>query len=126
MSRMYTGCRASQDKDGALDWWRRISDPTNPNFVDSVSRPLKAKALSCLANAYFEKSFLPNDTLQVDDLYRAAQLANASASLGLVSPIVLTIAFRIEQIGFRQKDDCHFKGVNISLGFSLESCRRSC
>ena len=119
-SRMHTGCGASQDKDAALDWWRRISDPTNPNFVRSASRLLKARALSCLSSAYFDKSFLPDETLQIDDLYRAAQLANASASLGLVSPVVLAIAGRVEKVGLRRQADCHFEGIDTSRFEILE------
>jgi hypothetical protein len=98
-----------------------MSDPTHPNFVRSVSRPLKAKALSCLASSYFEKSFLPDETLQIDDLYRAAFLANGSASLGFVSPVVLAIGARIEKIGLRQQATCPFRGVDTSRFVTLES-----
>lgn len=112
--RMYAGCGASQDRDAALDWWRRISDPTYPSFIKSSSRPLKARALACLANAYYEKCCLPNQTLQIDDLYRAAQLANAAASWGLTSPIVLSVGNRVEKFGLRRQADCQFKGVDTS------------
>ena len=117
---MYTGCGASQDRDGALDWWHRISDPTHPNFMMSASRSLKAKALSCLASVYFDKSYLPDQTLQIDDLYRAARLANGSASFGLISPVVLAIGARIEKIGLRRQADCHFEGVDTSRFETLE------
>jgi hypothetical protein len=110
-----------QDRDTALDWWRRISDPTHPNFLRSVSRPSKAKALSCLASYYFEKNFLPNETLQIDELHRAALLADGSASLGFVSPVVLAIGARIEKIGLRQQATCPFRGIDTSRFATLES-----
>jgi hypothetical protein len=119
-TRMYTGCGASQDKDGALDWWRRISDPTHPSYIRATSRPLIARALSCLSSAYFDKSDLPDGTLQVDDLYRSAQLANAAASWGLVSPAVLAVGARVEQIGLRRQEDCHFD-VDTSRFAALEA-----
>ena len=85
-----------------------------------MSRPLKAKALSCLASSYFEQSFLPDETLQIDDLYRAAHLANGSASLGFVSPVVLAIGARVEMIGLRQQATCPFRAVDTSRFAALE------
>jgi len=111
---MYTGCGASQD--GALVWWHRILDPTHPNFVMSAPRSIKAKSLSCLASAYYDKRCLPDKTLRIDDLHRAALLANGSASLGLVSPIVLAVEF-----GLRRQAECYFEGVDTSRFETLES-----
>jgi hypothetical protein len=110
---MWTGCGSAKDQSGALEWWERIANPTH-SAHPSVPRPIQAKALSCLAHAYEERSNLPDSTLQIDDLYRAGRLADACASLGLVTPSVLWIAGRVQRVGLRRQSDCKFRGVDTA------------
>jgi hypothetical protein len=106
---MWTGCGATKDEEGALDWWRKITDSTHPSYISSASRPIRTKALSCLANAFLERSNLDPTTLQIDDLYRAGTHADACASYGLITPIVLSIGNRIETLGLRRQADCRYR-----------------
>jgi hypothetical protein len=117
---MWTGCGATKDEDGALDWWKKITDPTHPEYVSSASRPMRTKALSCMANAYLERSNIDKETLQIDDLYRAGELADACASYGLITPIVLFIGTRIETVGLRRQADCRFRGTDTTRFEMLE------
>jgi hypothetical protein len=117
---MYTGCGADQDKDKAFDWWRRIagSHPDSPSFVP---RSIQAKALSCLALVYRERARISEVAIQIDDLYRAGQIADLSASFGFVSPNVLSIAGEIENHGFRRQADCKFPEVDTTRFGKLEN-----
>jgi hypothetical protein len=117
---MWTGCGAAKDQDGALDWWLRLADPTHPNYLTIVPRPIQAKALACLANAYLERCDLPESTLQIDDFRRASQLADACASFGLVTPIVLMVANKIERIGLRRQAECKFRDLDTTPFEQLE------
>lgn len=93
-------------------------------FAGGTDRETMAKALSCSAHAYFEKYQCPDDHLRVMQeeekqferpkplfgstlgyLYLAAQYADASVRLGLVSPIVLSIGFYIYRLGDQSKID---------------------
>jgi len=81
---------------------------------------MKARALSCLAKAYLDNSFPSNKLLHLPNLYQAARLANASASFGLVTPITVQIASKIEKIGPRRQADCRFKEVDTSCFEALQ------
>ena len=103
---MWTGCSVEQDKDGAIVWWGRIGDPMHPERPPYVSRHIQARALSCAASAFCERSNLDNNALQIDHLYRAGRLADMAASLGFVGPNILGTADRIEEVGLRRQADC--------------------
>jgi hypothetical protein len=117
---MWTGCGSVKNEDGALDFWSKIADPTHPSYVTTASRPVRTKALSCMANAYLDRSDVDKDTLQIDDLYRAAKLADASASYGFVAPIVLSVAIRIETLGLRRQADCRYRRTSTKRFEILE------
>jgi hypothetical protein len=117
---MWTGCGAARDIEGAFGWWERLSDASHALHPASVPRPVQAKALCCLANAFFERSDLPDDTRQIDDLYRAARLADECASLGLIAPFVLYAAKRLEAFGLRRQADCRYRGVDTTRFERLE------
>jgi hypothetical protein len=105
---MWTGCGAEQDEDGAMIWWGKIADATHPEGPSHVSRHIQTRALSCLASAFRERSNMDHNALQIDHLYRAGKLADMAAALGFVSPNILGIAGRIEEVGLRRQADCRF------------------
>jgi hypothetical protein len=86
-----------------------------------VPRFVQTKALSCLALVYREHARISEKAIQIDDLYRAGGLADASASFGFVSPNVLSIARDIERHGFRRQEDCKFPEVNTTRFEKLEN-----
>ena len=119
---MWTGCGAARNQDGALDWWRKIIEPrvTQSRGLHVTSRSIYTKALSCLANAYYERSEISASELQIDDLYRAGKLAAACASKGFVAPVVLVIANRIDKLGLRNQVDNQFPKVHVARFGALE------
>jgi hypothetical protein len=92
---MWRGCDVEQDREGAMIWWGIIHTP--------IARHIRTKALSCLASAFLERSDMESGgvALQIDDVYRAGKLADMAAELSFVSPSMLGIAARIEQVGLR-------------------------
>ncbi|KAH9929823.1 uncharacterized protein B0H18DRAFT_175758 [Fomitopsis serialis] len=92
--RLCKGCGVpAKDVEEAINQWRRLTDPAHAERLSSPpSRRIVAQAYSCIAYAYNEKSCLPNRTLQIDDLKRAAEAADASVGLGFISPTALFIA----------------------------------
>jgi hypothetical protein len=114
----YIGCGADQDKDNAADWWQRIADPTHPDSPPFVPRSIQTKALSCLALEFHEHARISEKAIQIDDLYRAGGLADASASFGFVSPNVLSIAGDIEA---RLLEGLQFPEVDTTRHEKLEN-----
>jgi hypothetical protein len=119
---MWSGCEVEQDKEGAMIWWGKIGGPGNPDRPSYVSRHIQTKALSCLASAFLERSDMKSDgaALQLDDIYRAGKLADTAAGLGFVSPSMLGVAARIEQVGLRRQADCKFEGIKTTRYEELE------
>ena len=105
---MWTGCGIEQDQDRAMIWWGRIGDPAHPDRPPYVSRHIQTRALACLASACLERSVMGPNAVQIDHLYRAGKLADMAASLGYVSPNILGVAGRIEELGCRNQADCKF------------------
>jgi hypothetical protein len=95
-------------------WWGKIADPLHPERPPYVSRHIQTRALSCLASACRERSYMGRDALQIDHLYRAGKLADMAGALGFMSPNMLGIAGRIEEVGLRRQADCRFEGVDTT------------
>ncbi|KAF9782248.1 hypothetical protein BJ322DRAFT_1111124 [Thelephora terrestris] len=102
--RQWTGCGAPQNKPEALAGWMYIV-----SYLEGVPVPLKARAYSSLARAWYDLATenAPR-TLQIDRLYDAGNCANEAVALGLISPVTLTVASRIEDAGFRRPQDNRF------------------
>jgi len=99
--RYYAGCGAKKDISSAIDMWRRISDPLHPQFFspDRIPRKIRARALSCLANAHWDKRIVDDgEAWNIDTVFRAASCADACASYGLVTPTVLLIGQMVQRI----------------------------
>lgn len=97
----YTGAGgAHKDVEIALALWEHITnpkeDPLYPRLSHTPSRRILATAYSLQANVYRERAFAEKESLQIDDLLRAARAANASAALGFITPIVLVLASFID------------------------------
>ena len=73
---------------------------------ENVPVPLKARAHSLLTRGWFEfaQENLPR-TLNLSRLIDAGNSANGAVALGLISPVVLKVASKIELIGFRRAED---------------------
>ena len=101
-------------------WWGKIVDPIHPDHPSTTSRHIQTRALSCLASAFLERSNMDHNAVQIDHLYRAGKFADMAATLGFVSPTMLGIAGRIEEVGLRKQADCKFKGVDTTRYANLD------
>ncbi|KAI0075984.1 hypothetical protein K474DRAFT_1772898 [Panus rudis PR-1116 ss-1] len=92
--RMWTGCTTPVDHDGAMNWLLRIASATHPDTQQPIQRSIRARALSLLANAQWEKATEDMAAWNIDAMYRAAWFANTCLELGLLTPCLLHIAKR--------------------------------
>ncbi|KAI1790847.1 hypothetical protein LXA43DRAFT_1014298 [Ganoderma leucocontextum] len=127
--RYYHGCTAEPSLTRALDAWEMITKEGHKDGVpdDKLNPSVLARAYSCLADAHMtlmhlafdgesvnrhdgSDRMLPDgerDVLMANDfMLVAAGYADASAALGMVSPVVLYVARWLTQIGERD-------GVNV-------------
>ncbi|KAH9828683.1 uncharacterized protein C8Q71DRAFT_912205 [Rhodofomes roseus] len=90
--RLYTGCGGVvKDIPEALTTWQHITSPSSPPSQPPPRRIL-AIAYALQAKVYKDRAHVDKETIQIDDLRRAAIAADAAAAQGLVTPIVLNIA----------------------------------
>lgn len=102
--RRWVGYGAPEDKPAAVATWGAIA-----SYRENVPIPLKARAYSLLARAWLDLAHEnAPDTLNIAYLSDAGECANEAAALGLISPAVLTVASRIEDLGFRRPEDNRF------------------
>ncbi|KDQ58271.1 hypothetical protein JAAARDRAFT_193688 [Jaapia argillacea MUCL 33604] len=107
--RLFVGYGAPKDQDTALEYWRRIVDPTHPRYLSAgVSRSSRARAHCCISRYWFDRRIVGRDEWNIVSLYRAALNADLAASLGLIFPNVLFVAKIIESSGFRRPEDNRF------------------
>lgn len=71
---------------------RPKADPLYPRLSHTPSWRIIATAYSLQANVYRERAFAEKDSLQIDDVLRAARAANASTALGFITSAVLVLA----------------------------------
>jgi len=97
--RMFTGCGVDKNVQNAMTWWYGIAGKPKQGGP-TVSKKLRVRALSCLANGHWESRTTEADgpdVWNIDAVYRAASHANDAASLGFVSPAVLIIGLSTKQ-----------------------------
>jgi hypothetical protein len=92
------------DRPAAAAGWTFVA-----SHLEDVPGPLKARAYSLLAKGWLDlaQENAPR-TLNIGYLADAGNCANEAAALGLISPAVLTVASRIETVGFRRPEDNKF------------------
>jgi len=104
MARQWTGFGAPKDKPGAAAIWTTLA-----SFREDVPLSLKARAYSSLSRGWLD---LANEnypeTLNIGYLSDAGNSANQAVALGLISPVTLAVASRIESLGFRRTEDNQF------------------
>ncbi|TCD68861.1 hypothetical protein EIP91_009575 [Steccherinum ochraceum] len=95
--RLWSGCSLDKDEDRAIECWMSIAQEKHQSgFI--VPRRIRAHALSCLANAYWERSATMSNcswSFEPESVYRATAFANESASLGFVSVRILDVGEQV-------------------------------
>ncbi|THH29703.1 hypothetical protein EUX98_g4486 [Antrodiella citrinella] len=97
--RMFTGCGVDKNVQNAMTWWYGIAG--KPKTGATISKKIRVRALSCLANAQWDSRMTEEEgptVWNIDAAHRAAMHANDCASLGFVSPAVLVIGMTIKQL----------------------------
>ncbi|KAI0790531.1 hypothetical protein C8Q75DRAFT_891407 [Abortiporus biennis] len=95
--RLYVGCGIPKDVDKALDWWTMFILPNHPSYITQAPANLRARALSCAANAYWEKRIIEEQLWNIDSMWRSANCADACIALGLTTDATLHIAFDLKR-----------------------------
>jgi hypothetical protein len=85
----------SQTSDDAMIWLRQLTMPKLNGPVAPISRSIEARAWSCLAKLHDDRTLDPDNTCNVDEVFRAADCADKAASLGLITPAVLSIGEKV-------------------------------
>ena len=82
-----------------MSQWMVISQEKQPNGAP-VPKKVRVRALSCLASSQWELRQLPEkpDVWNMDSVWRAGVFADDCASLGFVSPMVLGIGRKIQEL----------------------------
>ena len=82
---------------------------TLASFRNDVPLSLKARAYSSLAKAWLDLAHENSpESLNISYLSDAGNSANQAVALGLISPVTLAVASRIESLGFRRPEDNKF------------------
>ncbi|TFY58678.1 hypothetical protein EVJ58_g6263 [Rhodofomes roseus] len=104
--RLYNGFRVEKDRDAALKQWMRITDAsTRATLSSPPHRRVLSAAYACISSYYSTKCHLPQHTLQIDDLRRAAEAVNECAKLQMIPAALVELANYIDDelrnYGFR-------------------------
>ena len=76
---------------------------------EDVPLSIRARAHSSLTKCWFDQAIENSPkTLNISRLYDAGSSANESVALGLISPVTLMVASKIESMGFRRPEDNKF------------------
>lgn len=79
------------------------------SFREDVPLSLRARAYSSLARGWLDLAQENSpETLNIAYLKDAGDSANAAVALGLISPVTLMVAWRIESLGLRRPEDNKF------------------